>query len=184
MLKLVVTLAAAALAGTSAAALIPIQLRPGVNPIPNIAGDGKAGSISVDWRENGNAWGYNIFMVRAGGSIASVDNGDQFTDRPHTGEDIITSVRFARGRYQGRVTTFALVAERTIVESVPAPARTTVKIYVLRRNDEPLGTPYYFLKLREAAAKRNYCNADMALKTEVGFPLPRDYSGPRTPDGC
>jgi hypothetical protein len=180
----VAAFAAVALAGASTSALTPIQLHAGINPIPDIAGDGKAGSISVDWRENGNAWGYTIFMVRAGGSIATVDDADRFTDRPHTGEDVITSVRFARGRYKGRATTFALVAERTIVESVPAPAHTTIKIYALLRNDEPLGTPYYFLKLNEAAAKRDYCNADMALKTELGFPLPPDYSGPQTPDGC
>ena len=185
MLKLAVAVfVAVALAGASTSALTPIELHPGINPIPNIAGDGKSGSISVDWRENGNAWGYNIFMVRAGGSIATVDDADRFTDRPHTGEDVITSVRFARALYKGRTTTFALVAERTIAETVPAPARTTIKIYALQRNDEPLGTPYHFLKLNEAVGKRDYCNADMALKTEIGFPLPHDYSGPRTPDGC
>ena len=123
-------------------------------------------------------------MVRAGGSIVIVDDADRFTDRPHTGEDVITSVRFGRGLRNGRETTFALVSDRSIVASVPEPAPTTIKIYVLQRNDDQIGTPYQFLKLSEAQAKRNYCNADMALKTETGFPLPREYSGPRTPDGC
>ena len=176
--------AAAALAGAFPATLTPIELDQGVNQIPNIAGDGEGGSISVDWRANGNAWGYRIFMVRAGGSIVTVDGQDRFTDQPHTEEDVVTSVRFARGRHDGLETIFALVADRTIAESVPAPARTTIRIYVLRRNDEPLGTPYHFLKLSESQTKRGYCNADMALKTEMGFPLPRDYSGPRSLDGC
>lgn len=185
MLKLIAPVfATAALAGAPPATLTPIELDQGVNEIPNIAGDGEDGRISVDWRENGNAWGYHIFMVRAGGSIVTVDGEDRFTDQPHTEEDVITSVRFARGRHEGRETIFALVSDRTIIESVPAPALTTIKIFVLQRNDEPLGTPYQFLQLVERQAKREYCNADMALKTELGFPLPRDYSGSKAVDGC
>jgi hypothetical protein len=174
----------AAVAGRPGAVMSALPLHSGVNQIPNIAGDGKGGSISVDWRENGNAWGYSIYMVRAGGSIATVGDEDRLTARPDTGEDVITAVRFARGPYKGRTTTFALVADRNIVESVPDPATTTIKIYALQRNDEPLGTPYQFVKVNELHAKRHYCNADMALKTELGLPLPRDYSGPRTLDGC
>jgi len=166
------------------AGLSPIPLRSGVNPIAHIAGDKTAGSISLDWRENGNAWGYSIFMVRAGSSIATVGDADRFTDRPHTGEDAITTVRFARGAYRGRTTTFALVADREIVESVPEPARTTIKVYALVRNEEPLGTPYQIVLVDELHSQRRYCSADMALKTEIGFPLRTSYNGPRTPDGC
>ena len=173
-----------AVAAISLAGLTPIPLHSGVNPIANIAGDKTAGSISLDWRENGNAWGYSIFMVRAGRSVATVEDADRFTDRPHTGEDAITTVRFARGRNGGRTTTFALVADRQIVESVPDPAPTTIKIYALVRNEEPLGTPYHFLLVNELHPQRRYCSADMALKTEIGFPLRPDYEGPRTVDGC
>lgn len=129
--------------------LSPIPLHSGVNPIAQIAGDQTAGSISLDWRENGNAWGYSIFMVRAGSSIATVGDADRFTDRPHAGEDAITTVRFARGPYRGRTTTFALVADREIVQSVPEAARTTKKVYALVRNEEPLGTPYQFVLVNE-----------------------------------
>lgn len=173
-----------AAAVTGIAGLLPIPLHSGVNPIANIAGDKAAGSISLDWRENGNAWGYSIFIVRAGSSIATVADADTFTDRPHTGEDAITTVRFARGPYRGRTTTFALVADRKIVESVPEPAATTIKVYALVRNEEPLGTPYQFVLVNELHPKQRYCSADMALKTEVGFPLRRNYDGPRTSDGC
>ena len=180
----IATLVGLSVAGASSTGLTPIALHSGLNPIPNIAGDGKNGSISLDWRENGNAWGYSIFMVRAGGSIATVEDEDRFTARPHTGEDVISAVRFARGPFKGRTTTFVLVADRKIVESVPEPALTTIKTYALQRNDEQLGTPYQFVKVDERQAKRHYCNADMALKTELGLALPRNYSGPRTPDGC
>ena len=182
--SVIAALAEVVVAGAPVAGLTPIALHAGVNPIPNIAGDGKSGSISLDWRENGNAWGYSIFMVRVGGSIATVDDEDRLTARPHTGEDVISAVRFARGPYQRRTSTFALVADRKIVESVPDPALTTIQIYALKRNDDGLGTPYQFVKINELHPKRHYCHADMALKTELGLALPRDYSGPRTLDGC
>jgi hypothetical protein len=173
-----------AAAATILPGLSPIPLHSGVNAIANIAGDKSRGSISLDWRENGNAYGYSIFMVRAGSSIATVGDSDHLTDRPHTGEDAITTVRFARGPYRGRTTTFALVADREIVESVPEPAPTTIKVYALVRNEGPLGTAYQFVLVNELHPQRRYCSADMAMKTEVGFPLRRNYDGPRTPDGC
>ena len=179
-----VTAMASGLLATAAAGLVPISLHPGTNQIANFAGDGKTGTISLYWRENGNAWGYNILSVSAGGSLATVEGKDHFTARPHTGEDVITSVRFARGRYKGHLTTFALVADRNIVDAVPNPAATTITIYALTRSDEPVGTPYLFAKVNALHPKRRYCDADMALKTEVGFPLPTDYSGPAAVDGC
>lgn len=164
--------------------LTPIRLHAGVNRIPNIAGDGAPGSISLRWRENGNAWGYDIFTVFAGGSIVTLDGHDEIADQPHTGDDMVTSVRFARGDLLGKPTLFALIAERNIVDSVPDPAETTIRIYALERNDDGLGTPYEFRQVRRKIAARRYCNADMALQTELGFPIARSYSGPRTVDGC
>ncbi|MET3761695.1 hypothetical protein ABIB28_002244 [Sphingomonas sp. UYEF23] len=165
-------------------ALTPIPLKAGNNPIRNIAGDGVDGSISLEWRDNDNAWGYSIMTVRVGGSIASVDEKDRFVDRPHTDGDAITSARFARARYKGRLTTFAFVADRQIVESVPAPASTIIKSYVLVRNLNGVGTPYQFVQIRRSQPITLYCSADMALKSEIGFPLRPSYSGPKTPDGC
>lgn len=185
MFKGIIVAAAAGLSIIpSGSTLEPIRLRSGVNQIPNIAGDGVGGSITLDWKDNGNAWGYDIFSVRVGGSIATVEEADRFTDSPHTGDDMIKSVRFARGVYGSHKTTFALVAERNVIESVPAPARTNIKIYVLLRNKAPLGTPYEFVRVREFYPKRHYCNADMALKTELNFPLARTYSGTAAKDGC
>ncbi|WP_404338413.1 hypothetical protein AB2M62_05800 [Sphingomonas sp. MMS12-HWE2-04] len=165
-------------------ALAPIRLHAGENSVPDIAGDGKAGTITLDWRENGNAWSYDIYTVKVGGSIATVNDKDRFTDSPHTGEDVITSVRFARGKRGGHTTTFALVAHRNWTESVPDPAPTTITLYALQRNDDGIGTPYAFAKIAERTTTRRYCHADMALKTELGFPLTKGYDGLPSIDGC
>ncbi|MBX9881613.1 MAG: hypothetical protein K2X73_06520 [Sphingomonas sp.] len=176
------TLAAAASLALSNVA--PIPLRAGNNPVRNIAGDGMDGSITLDWRENGNAWGYNVITVRVGGSIATVDEVDRFVDRPHADEDAITSIRFARARYRGRMTTVAFIADRQIVDSVPNPAKTIIKSYALVRNTGGLGTPYQFVQVARTQASRLYCSADIALKSELGFPLRPSYSGPKNIDGC
>lgn len=166
------------------ALLEPVRLQAGVNRIDNIAGDGPPGTISLQWRENGNAWGYDIYTVAVRGSVATLDGHDQITDSPHTGEDVITSVRFARGVALGRRTLLVLIASREIRESVPDPAKTRIRIYALARNADGIGTPYEFRKVSQFDARRQYCNADMALKMELGLPLARSYSGPATPDGC
>ena len=172
----------------AAPSLTPVRLQSGVNPISNIAGDGKSGSISLGWRDNGNAWGYNIFTVMVGNNIVTheVDGKDfdQFRDSPHTGDDMITSVRFARGVFRGRKTLMALVANRDFQTSIPDPAIATITIYALIANNEGVGTPYQFTRIANRVTKRSYCNADMALKTELGFPLNGSYSGPKTADGC
>ena len=184
IVRLLALLAAPVLAAAPVPALTPLRLQPGVNPVPNIAGDDQSGSISLDWRENGNAWGYDIFMVRVGGSIATIGGKDLITDQPHTGEDAIRAVRFARGTHAGKSTIFALVADRAIGEAVPDPAVTTISIYALVANDEGFGTPYQFVKVEERHAKRRYCNAHNALLTELRFPLPKSFDGVRSPDGC
>ena len=162
----------------------PIRLVTGINRIPNITGTGEAGTITLGWRENGNAWGYDIYTVSVHGSVVTIDDKDYLTDTPHTGDDMIRSVRFARGVYGGQQTLFVLVATRSIARSAIDPARTTINIYVLAKNDGGLGTPYEFRAQRTFTASSLYCNADAALLTEVGLPLTRSYSGAYTATGC
>ena len=186
MIRLLLPTIFAALATATPAPqpLVPIALHPGVNPVRDMAGDGENGSIALDWRENGNAWGYHIYTVTLGGSVATIGGEDHLRDSPHTGEDMITAVRFARGSHGGHATTFALVATRKIGEAVPDPAPTNITLYALTANDSGIGTPYAFEPVREVKARRPYCNADMALLVELGLPLAADYDGSRSPDGC
>ncbi|MBB5708865.1 hypothetical protein [Sphingomonas xinjiangensis] len=184
IVRMLALFAAAILAEPVSYDLTPIRLQAGVNPVQDIAGDGQNGSISLDWRENGNAWAYDIFMVRVGGSIATIGDKDFITDQPHTGEDAIRAVRFARGKHAGKSTTFALVADRKIEEAVPDPAATTITIYALVANEDGIGTPYHFVQAKQLHSKRRYCNAHMALFTELRLPLPKSYDGLSSPDGC
>lgn len=176
--------AGAATSATLPPVLDPVRLHAGVNRVENIAGDGQPGTISLQWRDNGNAWGYDIYTVAVHGSVATLEGHDQITDTPHTGEDVIKSVRFAKGKAKGRQTLLLLIASRDVRDAVPDPAATRISIYALTRNFDGVGTPYGFRKISQFDAGRRYCNADMALKTELGFPLARLYAGPATPDGC
>ena len=185
------TAIALCLSGSSAVAqtnMVPLRLRAGINTVANIAGDGRSGTITLNWRENGNAWGYDIYTVVVSGSVVTheVDGVylDSFHDTPHMGDDMVTSVRFARGSFAGRATLLALVASRNYENSVPEPARTTITIYALMRNDSGTGTPFEFTQISQRLTERRYCNADMALRTELGFPLSGSYSGPSTASGC
>lgn len=182
-----ISLAAASMqvsAQSQTPAFSPLRLRAGTTVVPNIAGDGRGGSITLDWVENGNAWGYDIFTVRVGNSVATVDGADRFTDQPHTGDDMIRAVRFAKGRYGGRSTTFAFVAQRIVSNSVPEAAPTQIRVFALVRNDSGVGTPYQFVRVRAFRARRLYCNADVALTREAGLPARVGQGGARTLDGC
>lgn len=168
--------------------MVPVRLRAGDNVISHIAGDGRSGTISLAWRENGNAWSYDIFTVTVGGSVVTHEldgqTRDSFRDAPHYGEDMVTSVRFARGWVEGRNTLIALVADRNWQNSVPEPARVTIRLYALTRNSSGSGTPYEFVEFRRIDTRRQYCHADMALRTELGLPLSGSYSGQNSPNGC
>ena len=181
---LALTVGVGAVAAQAQSMYVPIRLRSGNNIVSNIAGDGKSGSIAVSWRENGNAWGYDIYTVTVGGSVVTHDDQTSFVDQPHTGEDSIVSVRFAKGRYRNRTTTFALVAKRNVVNSVPEPAKVEIVTYALVKNNDGLGTPYVFEPVRKFSGSQLYCNAEMALKSELGLPLSGSYVGPHSRNGC
>lgn len=177
-------LGSASAAGGSTPSLVPVRLAPGVNEIANIAGTGQNGKITLLWRENGNAWSYDLFIVEAGGSIATINGENTITDTPHVGEDMIRSVRFARGTFRGRTTLQVLTATRTIVTSTYQPAKTKIEQFALVENDTGTGTPFEFVRVRSFVAQRLYCNAEMALKTEIGLSLTRSYSGAQSATGC
>lgn len=172
--------------------LLPVA--PGVNRIPALAPDGRDGLIVRGWRDNGNAHGFGVFMVllpeRPGGPADQVatfmleEERTTITDSPHTDEDYVRSVRFARATLDGHRQTIVLVATRGLADSIPSPSRTVIQILALdhRSVDEPLGPLDFFREAARFETTRLYCNADSALLSELR--VPARPGTPDSPDGC
>ena len=121
---------------------------------------------------------------------ALVDIGDKDTieDVPHTGEDNITSVRFARGEANGPKESLLVVAQRHLAspQSYYDAAPTTISYYRLvdASGEGVETTPFAFRLEKTVHPKQLYCNSDLALNKEAGLPLPATYDGPSNADGC
>jgi len=176
--------------------LAPISLNAGVNRIPHFMPDGRDAQIIRAWRENGNAHGYEVFLILAptkrGASdwnVVGFDRGKSFDDEityaPHSGEDVSQAIRFVWTSQHGKRTPLVVKAVRNIETSYADPSVTTITVYSLRKSDGVFGTTTdYFAILKEWKAGMRYCNAELALRDEVGLALRSDYAGPKTADGC
>jgi len=103
---LLAALLALGMAGPAAAAepkhrftdLVPIPLKSGPNTIERFAPDGRSAIVTLGWRENGNAHGYDLYLVLMAGNSGvpevvgfdtlTRDGGgfeDTIRDDPHTG---------------------------------------------------------------------------------------------------
>ena len=173
--------------------LTPIPLRAGVNPIPRFAPDGRDARIVLGWRDNGNAHGYDVFLVLmptkrgwADWNIVGFEDGndfrDQIRDEPHTGEDVVVAVRFVRAG--PKQTPLVAVASRKWTVTFYDRAETTMSVYELRQTDGGPVTRDYFTVSKRWKAQKRYCNAELALRDELHLPLPSDYGGPNKVDGC
>lgn len=208
-LRLLASLAFALLAGAAAGAevthkiteLEPISLSSGVNRISRFAPDGRDGLIVLAWRDNGNAHGYDLALVMlepmpgAGWNVVAIAPMDQdagrvedtLRDAPHTGDDVVRSFRFARGKVDGEAATLLFVATRDldVGAGIPGPSLVTFEVYRLARNDGDVGmTRDFFDPIQRTHSPTRFCNAEMALSRVFGLPLRRGYAGPQTADGC
>lgn len=183
----------------------PFDLIHGVNRVRNFDDFGKSAQIVYAWRENMNAHGYGIYSVlmqrpddpkdwnlvifethagnRKGGSEL-----DALYDEPFDGEQVIASVRFAKGRWRGRLATLAITARRDLssAESFADPSPVKFDIYHLVENKGGVpGWPYYYFdRVAHFTSDKPYCNSDLALAKELELPLPTDYQGNNEDDGC
>lgn len=195
-MALMVSVATAAEKAPAIGPLVPIALKPGVNMIPGMASDGRAGMIVQGWRENGNAYAYDLYLVmlpsRPSGADWNVvgvegDRGIQDTirDAPHTGEDTLRVVRFARGLVDGQRETLLITATRDMGEVIPDPSPVTLEVFALKANSGDVGTTtdsFHRVLVRRTAGP--YCNAEMAIQNELGLPVGSNYGGAKTPTGC
>lgn len=175
--------------------LVPIEIAPGLTTIPGFTPDNRPATVLKLWRENGNAHSYSIYAVstadnsgRGGWNVVPVivptpfHVSDTLRDDPHASEDVVRSVRFARGRIGGEQTeALLLIATREVKDVIPDPAPVTFELYHAVVTDE-MGD--VLERVRTWRSAKSYCNADMALLREVGLALPRDYEGGQSDDGC
>jgi hypothetical protein len=177
-----------------------IHLKAGSNRIEHFAPDGLPAIITLGWRDNGNAHGYDLFLVlmptKAGSSdwsVVDVVSGDPNTsdydtirDDPHTGDDFVSAVRFVQGSLDGTPATLLLTATRDLGEAgIPAPSLVTYEVYQLVQNDQAgSGTVDLFHRIEASRSEMKFCNAELALSKQFEIPLPKNYSGPNIFDGC
>jgi hypothetical protein len=202
MLKLLRSMQCAAfvLLGTNALAaddaikdVQTVPLHPGLNVVKAFLPNGDDATILQVWRDNGNAHGYTIFSVMRQPKpgiweIIDVGGKDTIEDVPHTGEDNVTSVRFARGVVDRAKASLLIVAQRNLAGTQSYYDRTTTTISYYRLIDAsdkgPGTTPFTFQLVEAVHPKQLYCNSDLALSKEAGLPLLVTYGGPNTVDGC
>lgn len=180
-----------------------IPVADGITPLTNLAPDGLQGMIVKGFRENGNAHAYNHYMVLlrlpnepVKWYLATFDTHnsppgqnsqlDTLKDQPHTGEDTVTTVKFAHATIDAAQATIAIIARRDInvVESIPEASPVQLEIYRLVKN--PLEflvgwPPYYFDLFTSFPLKGRYTNADCALAAELGLAMTKTE---RIDSGC
>ena len=175
--------------------LTPITLHDGENVLtippdvfPQNRPDIPAGTkISVfrAWRDNGNAWGYHVFMVTARTpdgkqGVIGADPlpesrehtlRDHLTDTPHTGEDALVALSFATARIGKAPALLLIEAVRSPDGAAPTPAPATIHIYRLVPSDGiPGWTPLYFKSFSTLPLPGLFVSADRALALATGFP--------------
>ena len=178
--------------------LTPIPLHLGLNKVAKLTPEGRDGVITMAWRDNGNAHGFNVFTVMVHEAeappgeewtVASFFDGDNETltetDAPHTTEDYVRSIRFIRGA----TGTLAIIAARDIFGENGMVDKSAVAFTVFkltrRPDNDPLGRPHhYFERVAAWVSEKRYCNSETALAVELGLPPPADWPGNKLPDGC
>lgn len=176
----------------------PIPLKPGANTVPAFTADGRTATIFQAWRENGEAHGYNLYLVSlpdpAGAPVSLVGVEDPsrgplhevIRDEPFDGERVTAAVRFARARIGGRAQTVLITAALDPPKdgALADHARATVSVYRLARSDLPGWTPDYFTLAWRTRTRGRFCNAELALARTLRLPLDPDYAGLNRRDGC
>lgn len=176
--------------------LTPLPLHDGLN---SFKGPDGPFSVFQTWRDNGNAWGYHLYLLtntvegktsvigveaRPGSSNTSLR--DHLSDAPHTGEDALATFQFAKGRLDGKPSVLLFEAIRDPGEHpVPSPAPTVVYVYSLTHSDGTPGwTSSYFRFVKKIPVPGTFCSSDRALKVATGLPFSADAGPPSSANGC
>lgn len=165
-----------------------------INRIPDFAPDGRDAMIVKAYDNSSryylvmlqskypslpeNSWNIVLRRNRDGRLVEGI------TDNPHTGEDYVTSIAFARAKVDGEQSTLLIEANRNIVGPIPDPAIVTYSVYRLERDTGAYaGDIDIFRLITTWDSTRPFCNSELALNSEFGFSIPvPDYLS--RPDGC
>lgn len=177
-----------------------IPVKNGINHVENFAPDGRGGVIVQGWRDNGNAHGYSRYMAlvemeRKTLNVVTIDthdrargNGiseiDSVRDDPHTGEDVVSTVKFARAKVDGTSATVLIIATRDLskAESLPDVTPVDVEFYRMVENSDAVGwPPYYFDLFSRERLKGTYANANCGLAKELGIAVSHVEDDPCVP---
>lgn len=195
----------AAFAGPGLAATItdlrPVPLKPGVNPIPHMAPDGRDGVIvqaDHSTAPTADASGIDFLVLlrheggwetvdaqRAPSGSSDVDfGGELIRSSPHAGEDWKRAVAFARAKVDGSPAFVMLVADRDMrmVKTVYDPVPVDVLTYSLQPDSFTGGD--HLVLVDRTRTRACYVNAWLALKDVTGFPLPAFYDGDGKASAC
>jgi len=192
--------ATAILAGTAAAAepvitdIKPFELHPGINTVPGFGVNGETFTIVQAWRGNGNAHGYDVWLVlspEAEGQKFGVTGQeiqgevlprDIIRDEPFDGERWEGSIRFARAKVDGVPRTILIDAQLGYDGGRPfADHETaTIRIFQLSRSDDG-GQPDIFNQISERKTAKRYCNVEYAVRDVLHIPVDDSIRGK---DGC
>jgi hypothetical protein len=175
-----------------------IDIKPGVNLIDKFTPDGRDAMIVKGFRAYITADGaHNDYfvlthttdtdtpwtVVTAGGAAPS-DAGDRefLSDDPHTGEDQVKSIRFARARLNGSPATVLIEATREFQLPIPSASRVKIEIYNLEKDKDAGGDAFVLVQTQKT--KACYTNSDLALSKTLNLALPADYEGPTDASAC
>ena len=202
ILKLLSVAAAAIVVTASASAQAPadlhkrltdvkqIEIGAGLTRIKNAESDGRDARVFYAWRNDVNAWGFGVYIVtmptkitpdKTPWNIVGIETDDhdfdvEITNQPHTRDDDLKVVRFARGKLDGIADTFLITGTRDPDGPVEDATSTAIRIYSLgNHEDEGFGTtPDRFDLVFKYTTAKKYSDADDALRDELGLPLPKD----------
>jgi len=190
--------AAIATAPTVLSDIKPIPIHPGMNIVAGFAPSGGAAQIVRGWRGNGNAHGYNDYLVLTPKSegrplgVVSLVTGDSdqlqdfIRDDPFDGERKLGVLTFARARVNGRPASLLIIAhlDETPDRPLADHDKATVRVFQLVRGDGVGETTDVFRPIAVIHTAKMYCNAELALRDSLGTALPEEFAGQNRIDGC
>ena len=173
--------------------IVEIPIKDGINRFKNLTQDGHDG-IVMGWRDNGNAHGYARYMVlvdmgpkaSAPYFLATVDTHDAkrgegtgeldtIRNDPHTGEDMVSTVKFVHAKVDGAPATILVIATRDLsnTHSIGDETPVDVEFYrMVHKDGDIVGwPPYYFDLMWRQRLKGTNDNAECALAKEFGLKL-------------